>query len=144
MRLWSIHPRYLDTRGLVALWRESLLAQEVLTGSVRAYRNHPQLIRFKDTSDAAASIAAYLKGVLEEATKRGFNFDAAKIKAYSWYGTIPVNRGQLEYEFRWLLKKLAVRDAMLHGKLTLVDTIEPHPLFTVRSGGIEPWERVKE
>ena len=29
MRIWSIHPRYLDARGLVALWREALLARAV-------------------------------------------------------------------------------------------------------------------
>jgi hypothetical protein len=23
MRVWSIHPKYLDTRGLLALWREA-------------------------------------------------------------------------------------------------------------------------
>jgi len=25
MRLWTLHPKYLDARGLVALWREGLL-----------------------------------------------------------------------------------------------------------------------
>lgn len=30
MRLWSIHPCYLDSKGLIALWRESLLAQACL------------------------------------------------------------------------------------------------------------------
>lgn len=32
MRLWTLHPKYLDTKGLVALWREALLAQKVLQG----------------------------------------------------------------------------------------------------------------
>lgn len=27
MRLWSLHPRYLDSKGLVALWCEALLAK---------------------------------------------------------------------------------------------------------------------
>ena len=27
MRLWTLHPKYLDAAGLVALWREALLAQ---------------------------------------------------------------------------------------------------------------------
>jgi hypothetical protein len=30
MRIWSLHPKYLDSKGLVALWRESLLAKNVL------------------------------------------------------------------------------------------------------------------
>ena len=32
MRLWSVHPQHLDVRGLVALWREGLLARKVLLG----------------------------------------------------------------------------------------------------------------
>jgi carboxyl-terminal processing protease len=31
MRLWSLHPKYLDAQGLVALWREALLAKAVAT-----------------------------------------------------------------------------------------------------------------
>ena len=41
MRLWTLHPQYLDPRGLVALWREALLAQKVLLGRTRGYRAHP-------------------------------------------------------------------------------------------------------
>ena len=32
MRIWSLHPEYLDARGLVALWREALLAQDGAAG----------------------------------------------------------------------------------------------------------------
>ena len=39
MRLWSIHPKYLDCKGLVALWREALLAKKVLRGKTRKYAN---------------------------------------------------------------------------------------------------------
>ena len=54
MRLWSVHPRYLDTAGLTACWREALLAQKVLTGATRGYRRHPQLERFLPGSALAA------------------------------------------------------------------------------------------
>ena len=37
MRLWSLHPGYLDARGLVALWHEGLLTQKVLGGTTRGY-----------------------------------------------------------------------------------------------------------
>jgi len=47
MRLWSLHPAYLDARGLGALWREGLLAQAVLRGKTRGYRSHPQLERWR-------------------------------------------------------------------------------------------------
>ena len=56
MRLWSIHPRSLDARGLVALWREGLLARKVLRGRTRGYRHHPQLQRFRDLRDPVAAI----------------------------------------------------------------------------------------
>ena len=34
MRLWTLHPQYLDAQGLTALWRESLLARKVLQGAL--------------------------------------------------------------------------------------------------------------
>ncbi len=30
MRIWSLHPKYLDRQGLLACWRETLLAQKVM------------------------------------------------------------------------------------------------------------------
>lgn len=79
MRLWSIHPKYLDSKGLVALWREDLFAQAVLFGHTKGYKKHPQLIRFKNTSDQSAAIASYLRSVVEEADNRGYSFDRSKI-----------------------------------------------------------------
>ena len=38
MRLWSLHPRYLDRQGLTALWREGLLARAVHALKARAAR----------------------------------------------------------------------------------------------------------
>lgn len=46
MRLWTISFKYLDAKGLVALWREALLAKNVLAGLIKGYKNHPQLDRF--------------------------------------------------------------------------------------------------
>ncbi len=75
MRLWSIHPQYLDPQGLVALWREALLAQAVLRGETRGYRNHPQLERFKEHAAPLAAISHYLQAVYAEATRRGYRFN---------------------------------------------------------------------
>jgi hypothetical protein len=47
VRLWSLHRQYLDVKGLVAVWREAVLAQKVRAGDAQGYRNHPQLNRFK-------------------------------------------------------------------------------------------------
>ena len=60
MRLWSIHPSYLDVKGLGAAWREALLAQKVLEGLTRGYKNHPQLLRFKQAEDPLSAIGTFL------------------------------------------------------------------------------------
>src|SRR5687768_9974601 len=98
MRLWTLHPRYLDPKGLVACWREALLAQKVLSGATRGYRNHPQLLRFRSASDPMAAIAAFLHGIAIEAERRGYKFDIRKIAETRSAEKILETRGQLDYE----------------------------------------------
>jgi len=143
MRLWSIHPRYLDAKGLVALWREGLLAQKVLLGATKGYKNHPQLKRFIRSENPLGSIADYLQCVADEADKRHYRFDRSKIGSTHSENKIPITDGQIKYEFAHLLNKLAVRD---HDKYTQVKStkkIDPHPLFEIIPGDIEEWEREK-
>ncbi|NML44012.1 DNA lyase [Ramlibacter sp. G-1-2-2] len=141
MRLWSLHPRYLDPQGLVALWREALLAQAVLLGKTRGYQAHPQLERFRRQPSAVDAIGAYLRVVLDEASARGYSFDGSKIAAVSVHGPIPVNAGQVRYEWEHLMRKLAVRNPALHLQWQSVADPECHPLFQVCAGGVESWER---
>src|SRR5262245_48723041 len=98
MRLWSLHPSILDRVGLVALWREGLLAQKVLLGQTKGYRFHPQLERFRASKNPVATISTYLWGIVDEATARGYNFDASKIAVKRRRASIPVAQGQLEFE----------------------------------------------
>lgn len=140
MRLWSIHPKYLDPKGLVALWREGLLAQSVLLGNTKGYKNHPQLLRFKKTNNQTAAIACYLGSVAEEADSRDYNFNRNKIVDMVFKDKIPVTKGQLHYEFEHLLKKLQARDQGLYRKLQNHNDIEPNPLFDMVIGDIEAWE----
>lgn len=142
MRLWSIHPQYLDAKGLVALWRETLLAQNVLLGKTKGYKNHPQLIRFKNTNNPSAAIANYLRAVAEEADSRGYHFDKSKIVDMVFDDKIPVTSGQVQYEFRHLLKKLQIRDQHLYEKFKECAEIELHPLFYRVTGDAEDWEIV--
>lgn len=141
MRLWTLHPRYLDTRGLLALWREGLLAQAVLRGETRGYVSHPQLVRFRSSPNRVGAIADYLRAVHDEAVARGYSFTANKIDMAHGAGAIVVTSGQLEHEWEHLLRKLAVRDPERHVRLTREHHPEPHPLFTIVPGGIEGWER---
>jgi hypothetical protein len=97
MRLWSIHPRYLDAQGLVALWRE--------------------------------------------ARSRGYAFDAGKIGPLRAVDRIAVTCGQIEYEWRHLLAKLALRSPAHYRRWRHVRVPECHPLVRRRPGRVEPWER---
>jgi len=143
MRLWSLHPRYLDAKGLVALWREALLAQKVLTGSTRGYRNHPQLERFRAHPSPARAIAAYLHSVCNEATQRGYNFDRTRIHlTHRHVRPIEVTEGQLRYELAHLTAKLNRRAPDALKRLQGITVPDPHPSIVAVPGSIASWERL--
>jgi hypothetical protein len=141
MRLWSVHPRYLDRQGLTACWREALLAQAVIERTSGGYANHPQLQRFRATADPLTAIGAYLRGVAAEADARGYRFTTSKILREGDVSPIPVTEGQLAYEWSHLLRKLEARAPDRFATFAAVGRPDPHPLFVVVDGGIEPWER---
>lgn len=141
MRLWTLHPRYLDGKGLVALWREGLLARAVLRGETRGYTRHPQLERFRAHRVPVAAIDAYLDAVCDEADERGYRFDRGKLGAVTSGLRMPASDGQLAHEWAHLLAKLQVRDPERHAVLRTVRLPQPHPLFDIRPGPIAPWER---
>lgn len=141
MRLWSVHPKYLDPKGLVALWREGLLAQKVLLGQTKGYRQHPQLLRFRACGDPVLAIGAYLVHVALEAERRGYNFDRSKLVLVGECGSIPVTSGQLDYEWAHLLRKLSERAPDLLASRKDLVGFDPHPLFYLVPGEIEEWER---
>ena len=139
MRLWSLHPQYLDARGLVALWREGLLAQKVLAGETRGYRNHPQLERFRDRDGA---ITAYLHHVADEAEVRGYRFDRSKLPLVGTAAQLEVSDGQLRFEWQHLLAKLRQRDPARQKRFAMIVDPLPHPFFAVVPGSVAAWERV--
>lgn len=137
MRLWSIHPKYLDKAGLIAAWREALLAQSVLIKGeysekrsmcyaqngqpkgyystktiITPYYNHPQLERFKKCDYPLRALGQYLTEIYEEAKNRGYKFDANKIEYFYCFSVdnLTVTTGQLEYELNHLQNKLWLRD----------------------------------
>jgi len=143
MRLWSIHPKYLDAAGLVALWREGLLARKVLAGGTTGYRNHPQLERFKKTSKPVVVLDMYLQEVYREAQLRGYKFSASKVGISPFVEKIPVTTGQLEYEWSHLLNKLEKRLPALFNEYSLLSAPQSHPVFVIVPGGVESWEKLK-
>ncbi|MEW6681802.1 MAG: pyrimidine dimer DNA glycosylase/endonuclease V [Nitrospirota bacterium] len=144
MRLWTLHPRYLDAKGLVALWREALLARAVLTGCTRGYRRHPQLARFRTASDPLAAINAYLAGVADEARLRGYDFDRRKIRGRRTHPPIPETRGQLLTEWDDLLRTLKDRSPDLARLWEAIPQPGAHGLFRVVDGPVRTWERAPE
>lgn len=170
MRLWSLHPRHLDPAGLVAAWREALLAQKVLTGATRGYRAHPQLERFRPGSALAGGagdraggavghpggprlpapgrpgvrIVAFLHALADEADARGYRYDRARVVAPrpADVTPVPVTDGQLAYEWDLLRAKLAARSPAWLERWAGVVTPEAHPLFVVVPGPVASWEKV--
>lgn len=142
MRLWTLHPKYLDAKGLVALWREALLAQKVLNGGTKGYKHHPQLLRFSETENPPAALAAYLSTVYEEAVRRGYNFDRSKIGKTRARDQIAETRGQLLYEWEHLWRKLKVRDPERLRSLREIKLPDPHPSFRLIPGDVRAWEKI--
>ena len=140
MRLWTIHPQYLDMRGLLATWREALLAQKVLQGQTKGYRKHPQLRRFNTSHDPLGAIAMYLQGIYREAVDRGYKFSEDKISPSRFSGKIACTRGQLLYEWGHLKEKIRLRDAGRYREVEGIREPAPHPLFKIIEGDIEDWE----
>ena len=142
MRLWSLHPIYLDPQGLVALWREALLAKAVLRGETRGYTRHPQLERFQSHPHPRRAINAYLGAVHDEATRRGYRFDRTKTGPVAAVDAIPVTTGQLTHEWVHLRAKLAGRSPGVLEQWLAVDSPRVHPLFRLDPGPVATWERV--
>ena len=144
MRIWSLHPKYLDKKGLLALWRETLLAKQVLEGKTKGYKNHPQLDRFKKAKNQANCINQYLATVYQESVRRGYNFAHGRIRWNFKPVKLTVKSGQLNYEKNHLLNKLKIRDIVRYKELTKKTKFEPHPLFKVVEGNIEEWEILRD
>lgn len=141
MRLWTIHPRYLDGKGLVTAWREGLLAQKVLRGETRGYTRHPQLERFRAHSDPLGVIAAYLVLLAKEAERRGYAFDLSKIPAPRFAGRLVETRGQLLFEWGHLKRKLRGRAPQLYRQCRALDCPRASPLFRIVQGPVRDWEK---
>ncbi len=150
MRLWTLHPRHLDARGLVAVWREGLLAQAVLRGRTRGYRSHPQLTRFRAQRDPVGAIGAYLRAVCDEAAARGYAFDERKIAGAPGTGAVRLREtsGQLAFEWAHLKRKLRRRSPRDYRRALRDERAgrrgggpSPHPMFRIVGGGVREWEK---
>jgi len=143
MRLWTLHPKYLDPQGLVALWREGLLARAVLRGMTVGYRHHPQLLRFRRSGRPRVAINAYLGAIAKEAGDRGYRFDRRKIGPMRPGMLLNTTDGQIAFEWQHLLRKLRKRSPRLYEKWRHESAPASHPLFQIVGGRMEDWERAR-
>jgi pyrimidine dimer DNA glycosylase len=141
MRLWTVHPKYLDSRGLVALWREALLARAVLRGNTRGYRRHPQLARFRAERHPVGCLNSYLASIYREAVRRGYRFDRRKLGRVQRPRRMAATAGQLAFEWRHLKRKLRGRSPAAYRALRGEAKPAPHPLFVITAGPVSAWER---
>lgn len=141
MRLWTLHPKYLDARGLGAVWREALLARAVLRGRTRGYTRHPQLQRFQLAARPLGALNAYLAALYVEALRRGYHFDRTKLGRRAIMPRLAATQGQLDYEWVHLRRKLRRRSPAWLRSLGAVGSPVAHPLFRVSPGPVAPWER---
>lgn len=141
MRLWSLHPKYLDRQGLTALWREGLLAQAVLRGHTRGYRFHPQLARFRESTAPLGLISAYLHAVWKEGRRRGYHYDRRRISGRPGSGRLVVQRGQVQWEWGHLLRKLEARSPSFRAQWGTLECPQLHPIFQLVAGEVASWER---
>ena len=142
MRLWTLHPKYLDSQGLVALWREGLLARAVLRGKTRGYRHHPQLERFRSHPTPRLAINAYLAAVHAESVARGYAFARDKVGPVRAVRSIAATSGQIGHEWSHLLRKLSRRSPAVFERWRGLDKPACHPMFRSRPGAVASWERV--
>ncbi|WP_156761140.1 pyrimidine dimer DNA glycosylase/endonuclease V [Microbacterium karelineae] len=141
MRLWSLHPRHLDRIGLVAAWREALLAQAVIADPERGYSHHPQLIRFREAEEPARAIGDFLLAIVDEADARGYRFARDKIRETGSLAPLTITTGQLGYEWTHLTRKLRRRSPDVWGRWRDLSAPDPHPIFSVVDGPIADWEK---
>lgn len=147
VRIWSLHPEQLDRQGLIACWRETLLAQAVLLGRTKGYTRHPQLERFRELPDPAGAVGRYLSFLADDADRRGYRFDRTRIERSDDGASLEVSEGQLAFEWAHLLAKLEQRSPDLATRLSrrvaAGEAPLPHPMMAVVPGPVASWERAR-
>ncbi len=150
MRIWSIHPKFLDSKRLVAQWREALLCRAVLEGKTIGYTKHPQFLRVKNHSQPHYFINLFLYEIWQEGNNRGYSFDKSKLmedilsKYQDPFDFMEVTDGQLYYEFKHLQSKLGEfnKQYIINEQYLLEEGILPNPCFLNVCGDIMKFEKI--
>ena len=138
MKLWTFHPRYLDTCGLTGLWREAIMAQNILIklmqGKLVGYTNHPELNKIRNIGESIfweGAIRVYLDEIYKESVLRKHSFNQYKIRASRGFllnVEIWLSEEQLRQEEETIKERMAVRSPGRYQEVKDLQ-FEPHPLF---------------
>ncbi len=151
MRLWSLHPKYLDQQGLCGLWREAIMARNALEAyanqTEHSHKNHPQLDRFKSANPAEVNFYLYI--IYQDSQERGYNFDSSLLDLdlasetkETCKNSISVTSGQVDFEILHLSNKLEERNSTEKcNQLDCNGIPDLHPLFYMVNGDKVNWER---
>lgn len=133
MRLWSIHPKYLDKHALIALWREGLLAQKALSGKGLVDEANVQLVRFKKSANPVRAIGSYLSFVASEGAKQGCKLNHERILQPNFEAKfMTTDVAQMELEVEQLKARMKTRNKDKFKLLTDVHKFEANPVFTLQ------------
>jgi len=88
-----------------------------------------------------SAIAAFLHEIAAEAERRGYRFDVRRIARPRRALKIRETRGQLDYEWAHLKRKLKVRAPALARQMRSVERPRAHPLFRIIAGKVREWEK---
>lgn len=150
MRIWSIHPKYLDTKRLTAQWREALLCKSILEGKTKSYTKHPQYLKLLKLKNPYQFINFFLLTIWEESQKRGYKYDKSKINLdeVKIFDNVylDVTIEQLKYEFCHMLQKMNNDDPQYLKNIIFLkkEGIISNPLFNSIDGNIMNFEIIKE
>ena len=150
MRLWTIHPRYLDNLTLFTCWKEAITARKELKDEAISPTHHPQLIRFRKCGTPVATMNSYIYNLFLELKVRHVKVDHKELGRYRRYERIKVGFGQLYYEFYFLQGKLKNRSRTkcndnFYRHWLDAGMLVSNTVFLINPvNGIEKWEEVKE
>lgn len=145
MRIWSLHPKYLDKKELIDSWNDGLRTIGILTRNHQGSIFRPELSRFRSQSEPIIAVEKYLLSIANEAKRRGYMVDIRKLPSIPVVVShkIPVSSGQIEYEWRQLMHVLAGRSPGFLRRIEYSPSHDINPIFYKRPGhDIETWEKL--
>lgn len=157
MRLWTIHPKYLDGKRLTSQWKEGIqmmhiwkeIGENPEPAKRLGYVSHPQVRRLSNLLVADSGLISlllhqHLTAVHEESVQRSYSFNKKLIDDLAPdcknAPKVYVTMGQVAYEFALM----ATKNNEWSQKVAIDPYMLCNPIFQVVSGSIESWEKTKD